>query len=70
MHCVRVVKRNERERANNFVVEDQATIPPRMTPEMVVKSWITARRERREAEMKSFLLDFSRPQGNLCLVSE
>ena len=70
MHRVRVVKREEREAANNLAVADQTASPPRMTAEMIVKSWITATRERRHAEMKAFLLDFKRPQGNLCLVSD
>ena len=69
MHGVRVVKREEREAANNLAVVDQATTHTRMTPELVVKGWITATRERRQTEMKA-LLDFKRPQGNLCLVSD
>ncbi len=68
MHRVRVVKREEREAANNLVVADQTTTPSRMTPEMVVQSWITFTRERRQAEMKAFLLGFRRPQDNLYLV--
>jgi hypothetical protein len=67
MNSVKVVKRKERAAANNPGEADQTT-PPRMRPEMVVKSWINATRERRQAEMKAFLLAFRRPQNNLCLV--
>ena len=70
MHRVRVVKRDDRKATNNLVVGDQTTTSPRMTPEMVVKSWITATRQRRQDEMKAFLLDFKGPAGNLCLTSD
>jgi len=68
MNSVRIVKRKEREAANNLVVVHQTMAPARMTPEMVVKSWITATRERHQAKMKAFLLDIKSGQGNLCLV--
>lgn len=70
MHGVRVVKREEREAANNLAVVDQTTTHTRMTPELVVKGWITATRERRQTEMKALLLDFKRPQDTLCLVPQ
>ena len=70
MKRVRVVKREDREVAINPAVTDQTTTHTRMTPELVVKSWITAARERRQTEMKVLLLDFKRPQGTLCLVSD
>ena len=67
MRCVRVVKRKEREAANNLgVVADQTPTRPRMTAEMVVKSWITATRERRDGEIRNCLVDSKRDP----LVSE
>jgi len=60
MHCVRVVKRKEREAANNLGVAHQTPTLPRMTAEMVVKSWITTTRERRDGEIRNCLVDFKR----------
>ena len=60
MHCVRVVKRKDREAANNLGVADQTPTLPRMTAEIVVKSWITATRERRDGEIRNCLVDFKR----------
>lgn len=64
---VRVIKREERQAANNLVVADQTASAPRMTPEMVVKSWISAARERRQVELKVSLVNFKR-QSKLCLA--
>ena len=70
MKRVRVVKREDREIANNAAVADQSTTRPRMTPELVVKSWIIATRERQRAEMKALLMDLKGSQGDLCLVTD
>ena len=59
---VRIVKREERERANNSPSEDGSRVPAvqQTTPEMIIKSWITMSRERRRAEAADYLLDFKR----------
>jgi hypothetical protein len=55
---VRVVKREEREAHNNVLgADDFAT--PRSTPESIVKSWITAARERRLTQAATGLRKFS-----------
>ena len=67
MRCVvRVVKRGEIEKAKS----EQASVGDRAikesTPEMIIKSWITASRERRRAQAADSLRDFRRWEQNLC----
>ena len=55
--CVRVVKREEREARNNLLEADNL-VAPRSTPESIVKSWITASRERRLTQAATGLRKF------------
>jgi pimeloyl-ACP methyl ester carboxylesterase len=61
---VRVVKRGEREEANNSHAADGDRAVQKGTPELIIKSWITAFRERRRAEAADNLRDFKRWEEN------
>jgi hypothetical protein len=62
---VRIVKREERERANNSPAAGRERAVRQNTPEMIVKSWITASRERRRAQTADYLRDFKRWDENM-----
>jgi len=61
---VRIVKREERERRNNSHAADGERAVQQGTPEMIVKSWITASRERRRAQSADYLQAFKRWEEN------
>ena len=63
---LRIVKREERECADKPPVVDEETAVQRSTPEMIVKSWIAASRERRRAETANSHLSLGRWKANLC----
>ncbi len=67
---VRIVKRLEREGANNSRVSDGARTVEQSTPEIagIVKSWIREFRERRRDEAADHLRDFKRWGERLCLL--
>lgn len=65
---IRVVKRGEREGANNSHAADSTGVAQHSTPEKIIKSWITASRERRRAEAADHLRDFKRWEERLCLL--
>jgi len=66
---VRIVKREERERANNSSSADSDRVAHRNTHEMIVKSWIVASRERRRAEAADYRRNFFRQwnEKQLCI---
>ena len=61
---VRIVKREERERSNNSPAAGGERAVQQSTPELIVKSWITASRERRRAQTADYLRDFKRWEAN------
>lgn len=63
---IRVVKRGEREGANNSRATDSTGMSQQSRPEKIIKSWITASRERRRAEATDHLRDFKRWGERLC----
>lgn len=63
---IRVVKRGEREAANSSHTADSTRVAQQSRPEMIIKSWITASRERRRAEAADHLRDFKQWKENLC----
>jgi hypothetical protein len=65
---VRVVKRGEREGANNSQVGDGSRAVQESTPEMIIKSWIAASRERRSTQAADRLRDFKRWKQEVCLL--
>lgn len=62
MRSVRVVKRGEREAANNSPAAEGARVVQQSTPEIVsiVKSWISESRERRQTEAAEHRLGLQR----------
>jgi hypothetical protein len=62
MRSVRVVKRIEREVANNSRAADGAGVVPQSAPDTarIVKSWISESRERRQAEAADYRLGLKR----------
>ena len=62
---VRIVKRVEREGANNSRVSDSLRTFEQSTPEIagIVKSWIREFHERRRDELANHLRDFKRWSG-------
>ena len=60
---VRVVKREEREARNNLLEADDP-VAPRSTPESIVKSWVTAARERRLTQATTGLRNLRRWDEN------
>jgi hypothetical protein len=65
---VKVVKRGEREGANNLHVGDGSRAVQQSTPEMIIKSWITTSRERRRTQAADCLRDFKQWKQKLCLL--
>ncbi len=57
-NVVRIVKREERERAQNSGVAEVEKVVQQTTPEMIIKSWITTSRERRRARTADYLKAF------------
>ena len=62
---VRIVKREEGERSNNSPAAGGERAVQQSTPELIVKSWITASRERRRAQTADYLRDFKRWDENM-----
>jgi hypothetical protein len=48
------VRREERERSGNAISADAEVAIQKCTPEMIVKSWIAASRERRRADALAY----------------
>ena len=69
MSVVRVVKREEREAENNSAAADAVRAIERVTPETIIRSWITASRERRRAEVADYLRDFKRREENRTVIA-
>jgi hypothetical protein len=67
MRAIVRVKREEREGANNSSSAAGDRVAQRTTPEMIVKSWIVASRERRRAEAADYLRNFRQWNEKLCL---
>jgi len=67
---VRIVKREERERSNNSSSDDGSGVAAiqQTTPEMIIKSWITASRNRRQTEDADYLRNFRRWDENRTLA--
>ena len=71
MKCrVRVVKREDREAVENSPRADNITRDERSTPESVVKSWITAARERRRSQAENCLQQIRRWDKNIVTLGQ
>ena len=69
MRSVVRVKREKRECANNASSTASEKVVQKSTPEMIVKSWIAASRERRRAEAVAYQRNFRQWNEKLCLSS-
>jgi len=67
MRSVVRVRREERERFDNAISADGEVAIQKSTPEMIVKSWIAASRERRRAEAVAYQQNFRQRNKKLCL---
>ena len=68
MRSIVRVKREERKGANNSSTEREQVVQ-KGTPEMIVRSWIAASRERRRAEAVAYQRNFTQWNEKLCLSS-
>ena len=69
MRSIVRVKREEREGADNSSSTEREKVVQKSTPEMIVKSWIAASRQRRRAEAVAYQRNFKQWNEKLCLAS-
>ena len=67
---IRVLKRCNREQAIGSEAVDGSKVVERMTPEMIVKNWISASRQRRRVEAEEHQRSFKQWEENLVVLWE